>query len=68
MLKACACEARGQGRVNLRQGRMRHRIGRRRGIGNRQAALQEYRTACDLNPNIPAYKQAYERVWQQVYR
>jgi len=29
--------------------------------GNRQAALQEYRTAHELNPNIPTYEQAYER-------
>jgi tetratricopeptide (TPR) repeat protein len=33
--------------------------------GNRQAALQEYRTAYELNPNIPTYKQAYDRLSSQ---
>ena len=34
--------------------------------GERQVALQEYRTASELNPNIPTYKLgAYERLLQQ---
>jgi Flp pilus assembly protein TadD len=30
--------------------------------GNRQAALREYRIAYDHNPNIPVYREAYERL------
>ena len=36
--------------------------------GDRQAALREYRAASELNPNIPSYKQAYERLLQQANR
>ena len=30
--------------------------------GNVQAALQEYRTAADLNPKDPDYQKAYEEL------
>ena len=33
--------------------------------GNRQAALQEYRTAYQLNPQNSTYKQAYDRLTSQ---
>ena len=36
--------------------------------GDRQAALQEYRAAYELNPSIPTYKQAYDRLSSQGYR
>ncbi len=33
--------------------------------GNRQAALQEYRTAYELNPKNANYQKAYERLCSQ---
>jgi Flp pilus assembly protein TadD len=33
-----------------------------------QGALREYRAACELDPQRPKYRQAYERVLQQLNR